>query len=683
MSKGGKNMLKVSKVSKTYVMPSHTVEALKDIDFEIDGQQLVCIVGESGSGKSTLMNIMGALDSDFEGDIIINGKSLKEAKNKDLDSYRKNTIGFVFQHFSLINSLNSKQNVELAYDLSNMQNSEKSNKAKSILEIFGLGKHLKHRVNRLSGGQKQRVAISRALANDPDIILADEPTGALDSKTGYQVMEMLKDLSRTKLVVVITHSPELAAEFADTIISIEDGEIIEIESNRLTRKENSVSHPIEAVINNDDKQMSKMSFLRAWKHSFRSMKLRKGRTLATSIGLSIGIIGIGLALALSNGASKTAESQIRQVIPFNMVMVGRNAESDSDNIANYTIAEINELMSLDSRIDGFTVSTERGAYVIGSSLNEEDLEDDNQRTRGASGVTGSLSSTVKNEIAIGRNTENINEIVVSMSTAKNLTDEDVSTLINKSYYLRLMYFSNETGQAVFYNVEFKIVGITSNNTMYDTIYLENLALETIQAERLGVTIDDLGMYMVMLTIDAQAKEMNEVITTINDSQDTYTLVNIAENILDGINTVLDQVMYVLIGFSSISVLVAILMIAVVIMISVIERTQEIGVLRAIGARTQDIRNIFVSESTIIGLLSGIIGVSITFALCSGINKIVGMLIMSQTSNSHMLASVKVADLSFTAAFGLVAACVILSVLSGLIPSVRAAKLDPVKSLKAK
>jgi len=216
-------MLQIKNLSKTYKIGKNKVVALDNVSFDLPNGKLVAIVGPSGCGKTTMMNLIGALDGDFEGDVIVNGKSLKEAGGKDLDTYRKNTVGFIFQQFNLLNSQTSIQNVEIALDLSGISKQDKSKKARSLLERVGLSEQMKKKVNLLSGGQRQRVAIARALANDPEIILADEPTGALDVKTGEQVMELLKEISKEKLVLMVTHAPELAEAYADLIVKMEDG----------------------------------------------------------------------------------------------------------------------------------------------------------------------------------------------------------------------------------------------------------------------------------------------------------------------------------------------------------------------------------------------------------------------------------------------------------------------------
>ncbi|MDL2212014.1 ABC transporter ATP-binding protein, partial [Erysipelotrichaceae bacterium OttesenSCG-928-M19] len=319
-------MLEIKNIKKTYHMSNHDVVALNDVSFTVRPGNLVAIVGPSGCGKTSLMNIIGALDSDFEGDIVVNGKSLKQAQTKDIDTYRKNTIGFIFQHFTLINSLNTFENVELAFEISNTNKAEKKQRTQELLKSVGLEEHAKKKVNVLSGGQKQRVAIARALANNPDIILADEPTGALDYKTGIQVMDILKELAQERIVVMVTHSPELAKEYANVIVSMEDGQIIDVEENI------AAIEPSELKPASDTK--SNMKLWTAFKLAYRNLRLKKGRTLWTSIGMSIGIIGIALALALTNGTRQTVENQVLTIFPANSVMVTKaNVDDNSSDEA--------------------------------------------------------------------------------------------------------------------------------------------------------------------------------------------------------------------------------------------------------------------------------------------------------------------------------------------------------------
>ncbi len=282
-------MLELKKITKLY--PSG-VEALKGIDIKFRKSEFVSILGQSGCGKTTLLNIIGGLDRYTSGDLIINGKSTKEFKDKDWDAYRNYSIGFVFQSYNLIPHQSVLSNVELALTLSGVSKSERRKRAIKALEDVGLKEQINKRPNELSGGQMQRVAIARALVNDPDIILADEPTGALDTKTSVQIMEILKKISKDKLIVMVTHNPDLAEKYSSRIIKVLDG-LVTDDSNPYDGKDE------ENVVAKDGK--TSMSFLTALSLSLNNLMTKKGRTLLTSFAGSIGIIGIALILSLSNG----------------------------------------------------------------------------------------------------------------------------------------------------------------------------------------------------------------------------------------------------------------------------------------------------------------------------------------------------------------------------------------------
>ena len=219
-------MLKIKNISKSYKTGDFVQNALKNINLEFRESEFVAILGPSGSGKTTLLNIIGGLDKYDDGDLIINNKSTKKYKNKDWDAYRNNCIGFIFQNYNLISHINILQNVEMGLTLSGVKSKKRRKKALELLERVGLKDHIHKKPNQLSGGQMQRVAIARALANDPKIILADEPTGALDSKTSVQIMELIKEIAKDKLVIMVTHNPELAKEYATRIIEFKDGNLI-------------------------------------------------------------------------------------------------------------------------------------------------------------------------------------------------------------------------------------------------------------------------------------------------------------------------------------------------------------------------------------------------------------------------------------------------------------------------
>ncbi len=295
-------MLKLEKITKHYNMGDTTVEALKGIDIEFRSHEFVSILGPSGCGKTTLLNIIGGLDRYTSGDLVISGRSTNEYNDSDWDTYRNHSIGFIFQSYNLIPHQTVLQNVELALTLSGVSKSERKARAKKALEDVGLGDQLNKKPGEMSGGQMQRVAIARALVNNPDIILADEPTGALDTETSVQVMEILKNISKDKLIIMVTHNPELAEKYSSRIIKMLDG-VITQDSQPLSDIEIQDEVSLDTERNNSESKAKKpsMSFGTSFMLSLKNLITKKSRTILTSFAGSIGIIGIALILAISQG----------------------------------------------------------------------------------------------------------------------------------------------------------------------------------------------------------------------------------------------------------------------------------------------------------------------------------------------------------------------------------------------
>ncbi len=288
-------MLEIKNISKDYVTGDEVVHALRDVTISFRESELVSILGHSGCGKTTLLNIIGGLDRYTSGDLIINGKSTTQYKASDWDTYRNHSVGFIFQSYNLIPHQSVLSNVELALTLSGVSKSERRKRAKEALEKVGLGDQINKKPNQMSGGQMQRVAIARALVNDPDILLADEPTGALDSETSLQIMELIKEIAKDRLVIMVTHNPELAEKYSTRIVRLVDGKVT------------ADSNPFDGNAEKEKKSQVKkgkktsMSFATALSLSRNNLMTKKGRTFLTSFAGSIGIIGIALILSLSNG----------------------------------------------------------------------------------------------------------------------------------------------------------------------------------------------------------------------------------------------------------------------------------------------------------------------------------------------------------------------------------------------
>lgn len=328
-----RRMLQLKNIVKDYVSGDTTVRALKGIDITFRDSEFVSILGQSGCGKTTLLNIIGGLDQYTSGDLIINGRSTTKYKDSDWDTYRNHTIGFVFQSYNLIPHQSVLSNVELALTLSGVSKAERRKRAVEVLEKVGLGDQIHKKPNQMSGGQMQRVAIARALVNNPDILLADEPTGALDSATSIQIMELLKEISKDRLIIMVTHNPELAEKYSSRIVRLLDGKVTddtmpyEPTDSRVT--ENNKAKRVKK------KKGTSMSFLTALSLSANNLMTKKGRTLLTAFAGSIGIIGIALILALSSGF----QSYIKRV--------------EEDTLSSYPIAIEEEQVDYSSMMSVF------------------------------------------------------------------------------------------------------------------------------------------------------------------------------------------------------------------------------------------------------------------------------------------------------------------------------------------
>ncbi len=326
-------MLQLKNIVKDYVSGDTTVQALKGIDITFRDSEFVSILGQSGCGKTTLLNIIGGLDQYTSGDLIINGRSTKKYKDSDWDTYRNHTIGFVFQSYNLIPHQSVLSNVELALTLSGVSKSERRRRAIEVLEKVGLGDQIHKKPNQMSGGQMQRVAIARALVNNPDILLADEPTGALDSATSIQIMELLKEISKDRLIIMVTHNPELAEKYSSRIVRLLDGKVTD---------DTMPYEPTDGRVTENDKSKKEkrrkgmsMSFLTALSLSANNLMTKKGRTILTAFAGSIGIIGIALILALSSGF----QSYIKRV--------------EEDTLSSYPIAIQEEQVDYSSMMSAF------------------------------------------------------------------------------------------------------------------------------------------------------------------------------------------------------------------------------------------------------------------------------------------------------------------------------------------
>lgn len=397
-------MLKLKNIVKTYVSGTEKVEALKGVSISFRESEFVSILGQSGCGKTTLLNIIGGLDRYTSGDLIINGKSTKDFKDRDWDAYRNYKVGFVFQSYNLISHQSVLANVELALTISGVSKKERRKRAIKALEEVGLKDQIHKKPNQLSGGQMQRVAIARALVNNPDIILADEPTGALDTKTSVQVMEILKEISKDKLIIMVTHNPELAEEYSSRIIKILDGKI--------TDDSNPIEEAEEQKQEEGKYKRTSMKFFTAFRLSLNNLMTKKGRTILTSFAGSIGIIGIALILAISTGV----QDYINKV--------------EEDTLSSYPLTIQETTIDMNSMIEA----------MMGEVQEEKQIEEGKVYS---SDVMDEVLTTLSNKVQ----TNNLKELKQYIEETENSIKSN-SNSIQYSYNLNINLYKPDTTNGI-------------------------------------------------------------------------------------------------------------------------------------------------------------------------------------------------------------------------------------------
>lgn len=774
-------MLELKNIKKSYKTGSFVQKALDDVSLQFRRNEFVSILGPSGSGKTTLLNIIGGLDHYDSGDLIINNKSTKNYKENDWNAYRNNCIGFIFQNYNLINHITILENVEMGMTLSGVSTKEKRRRAEEALEKVGLIEHAHKKPNQLSGGQMQRVAIARALANNPDIILADEPTGALDTKTSKQIMDLIKEISKDKLVITVTHNKELAEKYSTRIVELKDGQLLK-DSNPVKNEENVNK---KFII-----KKTAMSFWTALKLSFNNIKTKKGRTALTALASSIGIIGIALILALSNGfqtkIDEYEQDTLSQMpITINTQAMNMNEETMQEIAKNnekhkeYTNKKIvypkeNELETMlhinkiDKQYIDYIESIDKDklsaiSYEYGTTLNVVTKKSDDTYAMVPTATNYSMSTTsmtgimgwtlypesIKGKSSLEKDYDvlagSINQekpgIVLAVNsrneldkstleqlgidTSKkisfdNILDKELKVIPNDIYYnevnnyfipstdYKSMYENNESItikiQAIIRGKEDKKQltqsGIYYNKALVDEIITNNKNSKIVNKQKevtynvltgqpfdktaSTITKDNvLGILGAEVTpsiiyLYPQDFETKDYIVDYLDAynkgkkdSDKVLYTDYAAMISSLSGSIMDAVTYVLIAFSSISLVVSCIMIAIITYISVLERTKEIGILRALGARKKDIKRVFNAETFLIGVFSGLLGIIIAELLTFPANEIIEKL--SDLPN--------VAQLNPIHAIILVIISVTLTVIGGLIPASIASKKDPVEALR--
>lgn len=784
-------MLQLKNIKKTYHVGEIDTIALNDISVSFRKKEFVAILGTSGSGKTTCLNIIGGLDRYDSGDLLIKGKSTKEFKDKDWDAYRNNSVGFVFQSYNLIMHLSIVANVELGMTLSGVSGEEKHRRAIEVLEKVGLKDHLHKKPNQLSGGQMQRVAIARALANDPEILLCDEPTGALDTTTSVQIMDLIQELAKERLVIMVTHNPDLAEQYADRIIRFQDGVIL------------SDTNPYNADSKKDNFDLKKtsMSFLTALRLSFNNIRTKKGRTFLTAFASSIGIIGIAVILSLSTGfQSQIDKFQEDAMAEFPIFISQVASEVDAESISSMQSEMKDRLWGTTEYADSnevYLYDSSETTMIHQNKLTDEFLDylkDIDPSICNSIGYTRivSLNMIRKTEDGVipvtlpslANNTQSSSNMTstsgLGLSSYPDVLNENDASYLEKNYDLlageypqsptdlvlvidaknrldvnlmKNLGFNTEDVETIKFN---DIVGsgfkIVSNNdyytqteygnfipgsdyeAMYDSKDGIDVKISGIVRVKEGTTMsmlatgisysDSLTEMVVDMSKDSDIvkaqkeqdvnvmtmKEMDEdsknnlllylgsestpymlmlypqsfeskgqvidYIEAYNEKQENKEDVIIYNDLAGTISGmtegIMDGVTIVLIAFAAISLVVSMIMICIITYTSVLERTKEIGILKALGARKKDITRVFDAETFILGIFSGFLGILFAWLATFPINKVIYNLTdLEGVSNLQPLHGLILIVIS-----------TILTVLGGHIPAKIASKKDAVEALRS-
>jgi len=780
-------VLKLENITKKYTANQFTQTALDQISVNFRRREFVAVLGESGSGKTTLLNIIGGLDTDYSGNLIINGVSTTEFRDIDWDAYRNNSIGFIFQNYNLIPHLDLIENVVIGMSLSGISPAVKRKKALQLLAQVGLESHVHKKPNQLSGGQMQRVAIARALANDPDLILADEPTGALDTETSRQILKLIKEIARDKLVIMVTHNQSLAEKFADRIIRLSDGKIVDD------------SNPAEAVGQSEYRlRKTSMSFFTALKLSGKNIFAKKWRTGLTALASSLGIIGIALILSISSGFKVHIDKFQQDALTEFPIIIAQTAvnpeqetpqthsssdEPDPDRIYPYepgqrrvshTNTITSEYLDYIARIDPDICSSIGYVRMVNLNLLRRAQNNTfpvtiatgfNLGGIGTMGVAGSMTSGFTSMRGAGltsypepldssaqsyleknyyllagsypqsetdlvlvvdrRNRVNHSVLTNLGFSADELADirfEDIvgielKLIHNDDYYKRTelgSFVPNHDYDAMYDSprsitltitgiikakphLEIEILGngIVYSDRLMQLVSANAVNSEIVQAQRnsnvnvLNMTHlnaamkqnlitylggDDLPQMIFLYPNNFSAKDaIRSYLDAFNlnkTSTEKIIYTDLAAAITDMTGGIINGITLVLLAFSAISLAVSLIMIGIITYISVLERTKEIGILRALGARKRDITRVFNAETFIIGAVSGFLGIAIAYLLTIPINNYIYNL-----TQLHSVAQLKMLH-----ALLLMLVSISLTQIGGAIPAVMAANKDPVEAL---
>ncbi|MBR3489955.1 MAG: ATP-binding cassette domain-containing protein [Bacilli bacterium] len=691
-------MIELKNICKSYHSNGIYEVALKNINLDLSSKGLISVVGKSGSGKTTLLNIIGSLDNSDFGELIVDGKNIREFSDNELDSYRNKYVSFIFQNYNLIDHMSVIDNIKLKMTISYDDENRVIYEAEEALKKVGLYKYKNKLPMYLSGGEKQRIAIARAISSDSKIILCDEPTGALDHKTGIEILNILKELSKEKLVIMVTHNIELAKKYSNRIITMEDGEIISDTGNK----------KIDDIIEDFKIPKIKMDIKTIIKIAYSNLKLKKKRNILLALTASIGIVGISIILSISNGFNDSLdeyEKYISNKVP--VIISAYKQEKSNKKYSESKIININKdensnyinktFINYFNNINKEYVSSIKYNYLVKLNIiNKDYYELDNSIFKTMPNnikenydlVEGRLPSRY-DELLLEINTDN--SFSSDISKSLNLKNNDaLDTIINKEiklvlnndfYYRNEDSFNKKTIDKEMYdnknNIKLKIVGIikvkkekvdevTSDNSIY---YMDTLVNQVISKNKNSDIVNEQKNkdYNLITREPLSEKEKKEflcylgsekcisnilvypdsfeskdnIIKLINKYNEDYVLNKV--NIIDESKTLYDMsikiinvITTVLVFFSSISLVVSSIMIGIITYISVLERKKEIGILRSMGVSKTNIKYLFICENIILGFISGITGILISIILSGPINLVTKELLESSDIYSMRL-----------------------------------------------
>lgn len=639
--------LELHDIKKSYYLGNEEFPVLKGLDLSFEQGEFVSILGESGGGKTTLMNIIGGLDSNYTGDVVLNGNSLRHDTNKQLDAYRRQTIGFIFQNFNLISHLTVLQNVMVSLEMTTLNRKQQEERAHQLLDQVGLKEHVKKYPNQLSGGQKQRVAIARALASDPEIIIADEPTGALDSQNTQEILELLDQIATDgKLVITVTHS-QTVANYGTRIVRLTDGRISE---------DKQLKEPYRSG-NENELTTHTLKFGATLKMALENMKYNLKRNILIVVGAAIGIFSVIVMLGLGNGVQGYINHEIYSQVNPNALQITKNVSSDSSDMDKIDMQtkdknRLNRIKHVKNVQDGY--------YVQGGSQLRS-----GKKTAAISFMQTFNPTILKKSITKGTAPKN-GEILLTKEIAAKLNKKHPYSLIGKkiTFYQNTL---NKQKRPVTLSKTLTVSGVAKANTGSTSITYQTMK-SIYNTKKISIKPN-----FLTLEITGSVKNVKPVQNKIKaykngKHKQLYTITGVG-GFVDTLNTYINLAVNVLATIAGISLLVSAIMIIVVLYISVSERTKEIGILRALGASKGSIRNLFFSEAFFIGLFSSILAIGLAEGLAAVANHI------AQSGIHYQIMQISAGNLLF----GLLVSIVI-SLLAALAPAGKAARLDPIESL---